>query len=845
VIWNKRRSKLAWTISVTLLLGALLVFQLTRGQVEEYAPGDQEDGIVDALARDVPENHPKVVFTDVAAEAGLVFEHFPATRTNRLPEDMGSGVALGDVDGDGWTDVFLVNIAGPLGDPPAADGAGRSRLFLGGPEGRFKDVTENSGIELEALGNGAAFCDVDSDGDLDLFVAAYGTCRLFSNEGGAEFVDVSNEAGLEAWEGFWSGVSVGDFDRDGIPEIYVSGYVIYDEGKVASQGESSQYGRIIPALINPSTFEPERNLLLVRGADGSYRDVAVELEVNNPGGRSLGALFTDIDGDGRDDLYVANDVSDNAYFVNDGQGGFIDRTVEARVGDYRGAMGLAAADYDGDLDVDLFVTHWVAQENALYTRLNVETPPGEERKPPRFFDDGARYGLGHKALDKVGWATRFFDYDNDGALDLFVINGHTVPLEEQTSELEPMRSQLFWQDTSGQGFFHEVGAVSGEFWRQPFVGRGGASLDYDLDGDEDLVVVLHGTPAVLLRNEGGNALPSVRVRLRQPEGNRFALGARVLITAGGRQQLAIIGSQGSYLSQHAVGEVAFGLGEAALVEELEVTWPDGTREQVGPFLPYSLIDWERGSEPSSRSFPGRRQLDHEAPESVADQRRFFELRGVAQEHRLAGRTPEAIAGYFEALRLWPGHGDCLYYLGNCLVNWGDEASALVAFERMANFEPQSSQAPMQIGFLRLPGGDAGLDDLEAAERAFERCHELNGEESRPALMLGVVAMLRNDLDRAEELLLDSGHLNPRSIETRWFSGRVAWLRGDESLAAERLEEARALAAARGAGDSKSNEGDTKTGAALTSEGIVLSDMLERWRSAGERSGSVDEEYGPR
>ncbi|MCF6284172.1 MAG: DUF111 family protein, partial [Candidatus Hydrogenedentes bacterium] len=146
----------------------------------------------------------------------------------------------------------------------------------------------------------------------------------------------------------------------------------------------------------------------------------------------------------------------NAFFVNDGQGGFINRTSEALVGDYRGAMGLAAADFDGDLDADLFVTHWVAQENALYSQhVSTDTPA----QTAIFFDEADRYGLGHKGLNKVGWATGFFDYNNDGALDLFVVNGHTIPLRDSPTQLEPMRSQLFWQEPKGRGFFHEVGAV--------------------------------------------------------------------------------------------------------------------------------------------------------------------------------------------------------------------------------------------------------------------------------------------------------------------------------------------------------------------------------------------------
>jgi len=519
----QRRRKTVLAASAVVVLSSALAFQTLRNDVEEYSAGEETEGIFDSLARDVPEDHPEVRFNDVADESGLRFTHFPAARTNRLPEDMGSGVALGDVNGDGWCDLFAANVAGTFGD--AASAGGESRLFLGGAGGRFRDVTAESGIELAELANGAAFVDVDSDGDLDLFVACYGTCHLYRNDGAARFSEISAAAGLDLWKGFWTGVAVGDFDGNGAVDIYVCGYVVYAEEN-ASDAAPSQYGRVIPALINPSTFEPERNLLLAGNGDGTFREVAEELGVHDPRGRGLGALFCDLDGDGHQDIYVANDVSDNALFINAGDGTFVDRTAQALVGDYRGAMGLAAGDYDGDLDLDLFVTHWVSQENALYTQHHTD---GDDGGPGTsiFFDDADRLGLGNKALDKVGWATGFFDYDNDGWLDLFVINGSTIPLQEDTRLLEPMRSQLFWHARSERSFFHEVGAVSGDFFREPYVGRGGATFDYDLDGDEDLVVIQHGGPALLLRNDGGNAHPALRVRLRQPEGNRFAIGARV------------------------------------------------------------------------------------------------------------------------------------------------------------------------------------------------------------------------------------------------------------------------------------------------------------------------------
>ncbi len=846
-LWRRRRRSVLVGLGIVVIGGILLV-QSRRNRVDDYAAGERPEGLVDRLERGPALDHPPVTFTEIAAQAGLRFRHFPATRSNRLPEDMGSGVALGDVDGDGWTDVLLANLAGPM---PAAGRdakgwdpeAGRARLFLNRGDGSFEDPTEASGIDPVALANAAAFCDVDSDGDLDLFVTTYGTCRLFVNDGSAHFRDASAAAGLEEHVGFWAGVAVADYDRDGAMDVYVCGYVVYDEEGQSRDKRPSPYGLSIPALLNPSSFEPERNLLLAGNGDGTFREVSEQAGVADVKGRGLGALFCDLNADGLADLYVANDVSDNALYLNRGDGTFVDRTAQALVGDYRGAMGLAAGDFDGDLDLDLFITHWVAQENALYLKSDALGTVEDGLEVPLYFDEADRYGLGHTALAMVGWATRFFDYDNDGRLDLFVVNGSTIPVSGTPTQLEPMRSHLFWWSPEERHFF-EVGAQSVASFASEHVGRGGATFDYDLDGDQDLAIVVHGGDAMLLRNDGGDSKPAVLLKLRQREGNRYAIGARVLATIGGRQRLEVVGTQGSYLSQHAVGEVSLGLGEAAVVEEIEVVWPSGRRESAGPFLAYSLVTWTEGEEPRSTSLPGRRERDLSGPTDLERKKRFYALREQALTARIDGNGRSAVEHYQQALALWPGHADCLYYLGNTYLELGLQTAALGAFERMVAFDERGSQGWMQIGLLRLPGGESSLDDVDRAGAAFQRCADLNSEESRPILQLGVVALLTDDLAQAQRLFMHAARLNPRSVQACWFGGQVAWRAGDRAKAAELLARAHELAGATGAGESASNEGDTRSGGALTAEITVpLDPFLTRWRSLGERTLDVEAEYG--
>jgi len=523
----------------------------------------------------------EVVFHDVAEAVGARFTHFHGRRSTQLPEDMGSGLAWGDYDGDGDPDLFVVNQSGPLGlgEEELLASPAHARLFRN-DGGRFTDVTGAASLALRGTGMGASWGDYDGDGRLDLFVTRYGTNRLFRNEGGGRFRDVSRETGVGEAEGFWAGVSWADYDRDGDLDAYVCGYVRYRYDPARAHETSRQFKAVVPFTLNPSSFPPERNLLL-RNDGGRFRDVARDAGVDNPTGRSLSAAWADFDGDGWPDLYVANDVSDNAMFRNLGDGRFQDVSHSAWVADYRGAMGLGIGDWDRDLDLDIFVTHWLAQENALYADESRSMKVTREA-PLRYVDQADLFGLGQIATDAIGWGTGFLDYDNDGRLDLYAVNGSTFQDEQDPSRLAPMRSFLFWN--AGENGYFEVGAKVGEPFVTPLVGRGGAPADFDGDGDLDLAVVEHGGALRLARNEGGNARGFVRVVLRSPalrgkgpgpRSTRFATGARVLLTAAGATQMREVGGQPSYLSQEPPGEVFLGTGEAAAVEQLEIRWPSG------------------------------------------------------------------------------------------------------------------------------------------------------------------------------------------------------------------------------------------------------------------------------
>ena len=316
-----------------------------------------------------PRNYPRITFEDVTESSGLAsFVHFGGERSTQLPEDMGSGAAWGDYDDDGYPDLFLCNIKGPLNTP---DTTATNRLYKNSGDGTFEDVTEASGLGAALMSMGAAWADWSGDGSLDLVVTSYPKLRLYRNQRDGTFTDVTDAAGLAAFSGLWTGASWGDYDTDGDLDLYVAGYVQYTFRPEDSGRGTRQYQAVVPYTLNPSSYPPERNLLFRNDGNETFTEVAAEANVVNAEGRSLAASWCDFDEDGQLDLYVANDVSDNVMYRNQGDGTFEDISHPAWVADYRGAMGIAVADWDGDNDQDLFVTHWIAQENALYSNMKI------------------------------------------------------------------------------------------------------------------------------------------------------------------------------------------------------------------------------------------------------------------------------------------------------------------------------------------------------------------------------------------------------------------------------------------------------------------------------------------
>lgn len=568
----KRKRKTLLTTGLTLLFTIMAVAFVWRNDpVDSRLTGEQVEGVTSRLSRELPDDIPAVEFKDVTQQSGIDFRHFYGDRGSRIAEDMGSGVAWIDYNNNGWQDLFIVNYSGPvdMSDDVFDISPATSKLYRNNGDGTFTDVTRESGLEIRARGMAAAWADFNNNGWIDCLVTAYGKNLLFINNGDGTFTDITEKAGLNEMDGFWAGAAWGDYNRDGYIDLYITGYISYFD--IAALEDVSHMHE--PPSLNPSVFEPARNLLYKNNGDGTFTEVAEIAGVANPEGRSLEVAWVDLTYNNWPDLYIANDVSDNMFYRNMGDGTFMNISYSAKIADYRGSMGMAFGDWDGDEDIDIFISHWIAEENALYNSLWSD----DKSESMIFFrDDADMLGLGQSSLGYVGWATSFFDIDNDGRPDLFIVNGHTNQMREDPEKLVGMNDQLYWNRNNEDGFY-DISSVSGDYFNKEFVGRGGAYADFNNDGKLDLFIVNHNGPGILLENRMESGHNWLQVKLTGTESNRSAIGAKLRLVTKDGVQIKQVGSQSSYLSQNSLVQ-HFGLKDISRVDTLKVLWPSGTEE---------------------------------------------------------------------------------------------------------------------------------------------------------------------------------------------------------------------------------------------------------------------------
>lgn len=582
---GNNKKKLQRTTRIWLAIGATVVIfgLLVAGAVwlagqRDTDLADSSESITSFMTDNEAAKSSPIRFEEVSEELGLAFEHGPGSRHRTLPEDTGSGLAWGDYDGDGDWDLYMVNFAS--GEQPEVC---LNRLFRN-DEGVFTDVTLAAGVgDAGGLGMGASFADYDGDGDSDLYVTNAGPNRLFQNMGDGTFVECAVAAGVadERWS---TGMAWGDMNRDGNLDLYVCNYLKAqgDSGLEMVSSDTTREDEEIPIELNPNSFDAQGNSFFLGNGDGTFEEVATETRVDNVQGRSLEVAMCDLDGDGWLDLYVNNDVSANKLFRNMGVPGrrpvMADLSTFTGTADPRGSMGIAVAEF-GDMDgtqdglADLFITHWLAQENALYQSLKSPASDLEYR------DKIQIYRMGEVSNRLVGWGVATLDMDLDGWVDVAVTNGSTLEGRDDKSCLVPEPIHLFW---NGGKSFYEVRAWAGPAFDARYCGRGMAWADFDGDGDVDLAINVNRGAPLLLRNTTDAGHASLSVRLDAPEA--MSRGARIEIQVGTNKQYRWWLPETSYLSGNA-SEAIFGLGGAEKVDSLVVRWADGsktTRVDVPP-----------------------------------------------------------------------------------------------------------------------------------------------------------------------------------------------------------------------------------------------------------------------
>ncbi len=852
-----RRTVFLLTVVSVIGGGAGMLIHL-RSRPTSYRPDERPEDITSALSTSLPTNAPRPRLTEVSNEAGLGgFRNFTGNRTSQLPEDMGPGLAWGDYDNDGDDDLFLVSAGGSM--VLADDQLLPCRLFENLGNGSFRIC--QGFPEWRIRGMGAAWGDFDGDGLLDLAVSGFNTLRLFRNEGGTgRFVP---DHRLPDLPGFWAGIAWGDFNQDRRPDLYVCNYVNYAPDPALRDLASDQLGTAVPYTLNPASFSAGRNALFQQMADGSFTNLAPALGVENPEGRSLGAIWHDFDLDGDLDLYVANDVSDNVLYENLG-GRFRDLSHAAHVADYRSAMGLAAADFDRDGDDDLFITHWVAQENGFYENLwadynrrpsasvtkapnrppttGSQSPrrPANTRFPLQFIDIADRVGLGQISLEHVGWGAEFADLDQDGWLDLVVANGSTLEIEGPAPKsLKPEVPLLFWNHQGSA--FHDLAPLHPLLQRKT-VGRGLACADFDGDGDLDFAIADLGTGVRLVRNDMATGR-SLRLRLRNRNAagvaNGFGCGTTAVAWVNGVPLRRSVSSV-SYLSQSS-SVLHWGLPPGSRIERLEVHWLGGevqsfTGLEAGGF--YELregmpeirsVTWPPGGarKPDTTSPEGstatKPDASHEARTRTL---KFWELQRAGMKALKVDLDPDrAIRLLRDALELDPNHQDSRYYLAQALAGAGDTESALRELGALQGRAPDSHRAWQQWGVLRARF-TTDPAHLTAAEEALQRAYRLNPEETGALLALGAIALMREQNDAAEQRLLAVTRTNPRSVGAHFLLGYLAWKRGDLVQARESLAAVRESRGPEWQPKGATSEGDVRRKQHV--ETFPLSSFWEEW-----------------
>jgi enediyne biosynthesis protein E4 len=557
-------------------------------------------------------------FEDISARAGLAVAHISSADKKYILESMSGGVGFIDCDNSGVLSALVVN--GSTVDRYRNGGDLMVTLYRqvgkrsDGAQPKFEDATQAAGLGRKGWGMGVAVADFDNDGVLDIFVTGYGGNALYRGLGNCRFEDVTEKAGVRGG-GFMTGAAWADYDKDGFVDIFVSRYVHVDLSNVAAFGACKFRGIVVQC--GPWGMTGETDLLYHNRGDGTFEEVSQKAGVNDPNGYyGLGAVWGDYDNDGWPDLYVANDTGPNFLYHNNHDGTFTDQGMLAGAalsseGDADGSMGVDFGDYDHDGRLDIFVTNFADQEDGLYHNLGAQG----------FEDVSWKAGVAKAGYPYVKWGTGFFDFDNDGWVDLFVASGHVYPQMDQLEAAARYKEPLLLYMNNHDGTFTEsavaakLGAVSVASW------RGAAFGDTANDGNVDVLLLNVDAPPSLLMNHGVAGNHRVEFRLMGTKSNRAAIGARVTVRAGKLVQFNEVRGGASYLSQNDL-RLHFGLGKAATIDSVEVLWPSGAVERfagVAADKIYTLVEGQGIRGGTAMALTG--DVKSKAPQMNADERR--------------------------------------------------------------------------------------------------------------------------------------------------------------------------------------------------------------------------------
>ncbi len=518
-----------------------------------------------------------VTFTDVTSQSGISFRHYSSpTSVKYLPEAMSGGVGLIDFDNDGRLDIFFTNGAEILDPMPKgrslvkSDAKFWNRLYKQKIDGTFEDVTEKAGVKGEGYGFGVAVGDVDKDGFDDLFVTRFGGATLYRNNGNGTFSDVTKKLGVNV-EGWATSTGLFDYDRDGRLDIFVARYVVWDFEKGSIFCGDSRPG--YRAYCHPDNFKESTSLLFHQKPDGTFEDASVKSGIAKSRGKALGVAFADFDDDGATDIFVANDNIEQQLFKNNGDGTFEELALQAGVAfDERGkrfaGMGIDVADYDGD-----------GRQDVIITALSNETYPLYRNMGDWVFDYVTQTsGVAQITILGAGWGIKFIDADNDGRRDVFVAQSHVLDtIEKTTTFLKYKQTPLLMRNAGKE--FQNISLAAGDVFQKDFSARGMACGDLDNDGDIDVVIAQSDGAPVILKNNGTQN-HWLGLDLRGTVSATHGEGARIVVTSeNSRRQIFDLSSAGSYLSAND-HRVIVGLGESAKVKSVEIRWVSGKVQKI-------------------------------------------------------------------------------------------------------------------------------------------------------------------------------------------------------------------------------------------------------------------------